>query len=60
MEKDPLIGGCVNPKIQEEDNLTPKTLPVDYAYMLLTIKNNMQGKTNAVLSEIITARFNSL
>ena len=34
----PHIEGCVNKKIQDKYNLTPKTLPVDYADILLTIK----------------------
>ena len=31
------IEGCVNPNIQEKYNLTPKTSPVDYADILLTL-----------------------
>ena len=44
MEEAPRIEGCVNQKIQENESLTPKTLPVYYAYMLMPITNNIQGK----------------
>ena len=44
MAEAPLIVGCANPNIQEKDNITPKTLSVDYAYIILPITNNMQGK----------------
>ena len=33
------IEGCVNPNIQKKYNLTHKTLSVDYADMLLPLKN---------------------
>ena len=35
---------CVKPNIQEKYNLAPKTSPVDYADILLTLTKNMQGK----------------
>ena len=38
MEEALHIEGCVNPKIQENYNLTPKTSPVNYADMLLILK----------------------
>ena len=41
VEEDPRIEGCVKQKIQDKDNLTPNTLPVYYAYMLLPITNHM-------------------
>ena len=44
VEDDPHIEGCVKINIQEKYNLIPKTLPVYYAYMLLPIKQNVQGK----------------
>ena len=44
MEEAPRIEGYVKPKIKEKDNLTSKTLTVYYIYMLLPIKNIMQGK----------------
>ena len=39
MEDALLIGRCVNPHILEEDNLTTKTIPVHYSYMLLSSAN---------------------
>ena len=44
MEEAPCMEGCVNPNIQEKQKITPKTLPVDYSYMLLTITNRIKGK----------------
>ena len=38
------IEGCVNPNIKEVYKLTPKNSPVDYAYILLPLTKNMQGK----------------
>ena len=43
-EEAPKIQGCMNPKIQEKENITPKTSPVDYTDMLLTITKNTQGE----------------
>ena len=37
LEESSRIEGCVNTKIQENYNLTTKTLPVDYADILLYI-----------------------
>ena len=42
--EDPCIKICVNPNIQDKYSLTTKTLPVDYADMLLPQTKNMQGK----------------
>ena len=44
VEESPRIEGCVNKNIKEKYNLAPKTLPVDYTYMLLPITKNIQGK----------------
>ena len=38
------IEGCVNPKIQEKYNITTKTSPVYYSYVLLPVTKNTQGK----------------
>ena len=38
------IEGCVNPKIQEKYNITTKTSPVYYSYMLLHVTKNKEGK----------------
>ena len=43
-EEVPRVYGCVNTKIQDDFNLSPKTSPVDYADMLLSITKIMQGK----------------
>ena len=57
MEETPRIEVCVNTKIRENENLTPKTLPVDYADILEPITKNMQSKKiNSVLSEINTVK----
>ena len=47
VEEDPRIEQCLNPNIQEKYNLTSKTSPADYAYMLLTLTKNMQGKNKS-------------
>ena len=44
VEEAPRIKGFQNKNIQDTYNLTPKTLPVYYADVLLTIAKNMQGK----------------
>ena len=38
------IEGCVNPKIQENYNLNPKTSPVDYSDMLMPLTKNIRCK----------------
>ena len=42
--EDSHIEVCVNPKIQDKYNLTPKTSPVDYYDMLLPLTKTIQSE----------------
>ena len=35
---------CLNPKIQDKYNLTPKTSPLDYSGILMPLAKHIQGK----------------